>query len=267
MSTTKVEALNALCEKLSGEPTGEDCICGALKAICQKACGTETEASTIVEAIDAVTAALPEGGIGGGEHHIVFNDQMTTFDLDPNSWSANIVELIIPEGVTKLENVYHTEQDDEGYEEDVPNLRDYNSLEKLVLPSTMTTFGIGAFLEETSVRELVISDEATELPYCYCAKSLEKVNIPKGVTSIMSNCFAGCRLSQGVDLPEGLKTIYGEAFSFCRFTEIDIPSTVETIATTAFKNSYLEIITVHKPEGSIAGAPWGATNAEVIWTG
>ena len=208
------------------------------------------------------------GGSGGGAQHIVFNDQMTTFDLDPNSWSANIVELIIPEGVTELENVYHTEQDDEGYEEYVPNLKSYTSLKKLVFPSTFTNGGIGEFVSDVwSIEEIVFSENATSIPSCYCCRGLEKVNIPKGVTQIMSHCFGGCKLSKGIDLPEGLKYIGSEAFSFCCFTEIDIPSTVETIATTAFKNSDLEIITVHKPEGSIAGAPWGATNAEVIWTG
>ena len=51
-------------------------------------------------------------------------------------------------------------------------------------------------------------------------------------------------------------------------TSIDIPSSVTSIGNYAFlySNSLRSII-VNKAEGSISGAPWGASRAVVTWTG
>ena len=49
---------------------------------------------------------------------------------------------------------------------------------------------------------------------------------------------------------------------------VTIPSSVETIGAGYFWNSpNLTTIYVNKPVDSISGAPWGATNATVIWNG
>ena len=56
---------------------------------------------------------------------------------------------------------------------------------------------------------------------------------------------------------------------------ISIPSTVTLITYNSgegydFFNTNLanpDIITINKPSGSITGAPWGAANAQVVWTG
>ena len=76
---------------------------------------------------------------------------------------------------------------------------------------------------------------------------------------------------------ENIKTIERNAFlNFTGYegylngetvkTKIIIGSNIETIDKTAFKttDAYFEIH-INKPTGSVTGAPWGATNAKVVW--
>ena len=73
-----------------------------------------------------------------------------------------------------------------------------------------------------------------------------KVVIPDGVTEIKANEFKDCKDITEIVIPNSVKSIGGSAFSGC---------------------VGLTIITINKPEGSIEGAPWGATNATVVWNG
>lgn len=78
------------------------------------------------------------------------------------------------------------------------------------------------------------------------SSNLESINIPEGVTSIAQNAFAGYSVKK-----------------------IEVPSTVTSINAYAFSNINNLTIIVHKPENSIAGAPWGAapSTVTVIWDG
>lgn len=67
----------------------------------------------------------------------------------------------------------------------------------------------------------------------------------------------------------GYKWIGCYAFYGCKkLTAIKIHNSVEEIYSTAFENcTNLTTITINKPQGSISGSPWGATNATVVWMG
>ena len=67
-----------------------------------------------------------------------------------------------------------------------------------------------------------------------------------GVTSIGSGAFAGCASLKSITIPTSVTSIYTFAFNGC---------------------TSLTSITINKPTNSISGAPWGATNATVTWTG
>lgn len=60
---------------------------------------------------------------------------------------------------------------------------------------------------------------------------------------------------------------YFGIFENTPMTSISIPSTIQTIGLYAFSYSSVETITVNRRAGAISGAPWGATNATVNWTG
>ena len=72
-----------------------------------------------------------------------------------------------------------------------------------------------------------------------------KIRIPHGVTELRARCFDNCIMTTIV-IPETVQTVYSDAFTNC-------PN--------------LTTITINKPTDSIAGAPWGATNANVEWNG
>ena len=99
--------------------------------------------------------------------------------------------------------------------------------------------------------------------------NLESVEIPDGVTAIDEKAFDYFTSLKTVIIPNTVGVIYEFAFRGCTsLTSIEIPSSVNSISPDAFRNcNNITTITVHKPEDSIAGAPWGATNATVIWDG
>lgn len=149
-----------------------------------------------------------------------------------------------------------------------------------------------------SVKRLDISSNDTELLSKVISKSstLRSIVIPNGTDAVGAFTFSGCSNLESVSLPSTVKTINNGAFSSCQslkflvlndgleeinawafdncqnLTQLTIPSTVYYIAdgegSSAFENcTALTTIYVNKPQGSIAGAPWGAVNAEVIWRG
>lgn len=131
-----------------------------------------------------------------------------------------------------------------------------------------------------SVENLVIPEGTTSIKgYMFSDNgSLTSVRIPGSVKTIGSGAFSRCVSLEDVTIDNGVETIM-EAFNGCSsLGTITIPASVTRIAKPmriggatsdgAFSDcSNLTTITIHKTENSIEGAPWGATNATVVWTG
>lgn len=115
----------------------------------------------------------------------------------------------------------------------------------------------------------------------------------KKATKVGDSAFFGCVLLESISLPE-VKEIKPSAFCYCplksismpkieilsddssdwevfdiycKMTTINIPSTIKSIGKNVFNGSKITTINIDKPADSISGAPWGATNATVNWTG
>lgn len=97
------------------------------------------------------------------------------------------------------------------------------------------------------------------------------VVIPEGCTSIYGssynneNAFSNCTGLNSVKIPSTVTSIGVSAFYNCGLKTIEIPTSVTTIGNNAFNLSALQKIYIDKPQGSISGSPWGATNANIIW--
>lgn len=84
------------------------------------------------------------------------------------------------------------------------------------------------------------------------AKSLASVTCDSGESTVGSTlslgnyAFRNCTALTSVTLPYRTSSISGTAFSGC---------------------TNLTSITIHKSQDAISGAPWGATNATVVWDG
>lgn len=72
-----------------------------------------------------------------------------------------------------------------------------------------------------------------------------------------------------VVIGDSISKIYGYAFSDCRkLKSVTIGSGIVSIDMFVFGGTTnLETITIKKPQGSVSGAPWGAPNATIVWTG
>ena len=85
-------------------------------------------------------------------------------------------------------------------------------------------------------------------------------SVPEGVKEIADYAFNSQTNMTSVILPSTLEKI-GASFQNCtKLTRIEIPSNVTSISLTCFTDcgTKLTEIIVHKPEGSIGGAPWGS---------
>ena len=91
------------------------------------------------------------------------------------------------------------------------------NLEEINLPGSITSIGKWAFRECTS---------------------LKHITIPNGVTAIESTTFSDCRSLTYIDLPEGLTSIGYDAFWNCGFSEIELPTSLESIDSSAFYVSW-----------------------------
>ena len=95
--------------------------------------------------------------------------------------------------------------------------------------------------------------------------------IPAETTSIRDNAFKAniYLLTVSFENDSQCTTIGKQSFNGCdSLKEVTIPNSVTSIGSSCFGSCRkLETITINKPENSIEGAPWGATNATVIWNG
>lgn len=135
--------------------------------------------------------------------------------------------------------------------------------------------------EVTSVGKYVFA-------FCPDLKTVTLAN----ATDINSNAFYDCTGLTSANFPN-VKTVYSSAFNSSGLTSItfnklvtlgsnsdysgifentpmtsiSIPSTIKTIGLYAFSYSNIKTITINRNADAISGAPWGATNATVNWTG
>lgn len=142
-------------------------------------------------------------------------------------------------------------------------------LSQINFPNSLQTISNNAFNGCKSLKSAELSCKTIGSNAFYdCA--IEHLVLNEGVEEIKSGAFVGALISKLV-IPSTVKNIENGGFANClNLKEIEIMTKDAFIGSApgAFIGcTNLEKIIVHAPENSIAGAPWGATNAEVIWTG
>ena len=129
-----------------------------------------------------------------------------------------------------------------------------SSMEKVVIPSTVTSIGSGAFngcggLKGVSLPDGLAQVEDAAFDRC---KSLASITVPKSVTSIGAYAFADCTsLKSAVIEANGKKlfeTMIGDsAFSGCtNLISVTIPGNVTSIGNNAFNNCNSIVANVYK---------------------
>ena len=119
-----------------------------------------------------------------------------------------------------------------------------SSMEKVVIPSTVTNIGYSAFYGCTSLKGVSLPDGLTQIDnYAFSrCKSFTDVTIPKSVTSIGENAFENCTSLKSAVIEANSKklfetTIGNSAFNGCtNLTSVTIPGNVTSIGNYAFNN-------------------------------
>ncbi len=218
---------------------------------------------------------LPEGvtSIGGSAFQycssltsIILPEGVTSIGGSAFRDCSRLTSIILPEGVASIgDNAF----------------RDCSSLTSIILPEGVTSIGGYAF---------------------YNCSSLTSIILPEGVTSIGVSAFRDCSSLTSIILPESVASIGSEAFSYCNsladihigsieswlkinyssdsshpnyygkdvklyldgelLTEVEIPATVTSIGTYAFRNCS-RLTSIILPEGvtSIGGSAFSGCSS------
>ena len=201
----------------------------------------------VTETVEPVTS----GTITDNGDYIITNNEYTGLsDISVDVSGGGVEFSASPESFKLLTNIQNLKVDVPSGVTHIGNsaFKGCTGLTEITLPTSICGIGDSAFDGCTGLTEITIS---SNLPitidtaaFDHCT-GLTEININK-VTSISQYAFNSCT---------GL-------------TEITLPSMINSISITAFAGcTNLETITINKSEGSISGAPWGASNATVVWTG
>ena len=104
----------------------------------------------------------------------------------------------------------------------------------------------------------------------YC-NNVEYLKLPKSLRKIGEYAFANYTKLGGVSIPKNVNVIEKYAFYNCPcLSSISILGNVNQINEHAFEGSWqketnVSIISIKGTENSIKGAPWGASNATIVW--
>ena len=129
-----------------------------------------------------------------------------------------------------------------------------SSMEKVVIPSTVTDIGWSAFYGCTSLKGVSLPDGLTKIDnYAFDrCKSFTDVRVPKSVTSIGEYAFENCTSLKSAVIEANSKklfetTIGKYAFSGCtNLTSVTIPGNVTSIGDYAFSNCNSLVANVYK---------------------
>ena len=105
------------------------------------------------------------------------------------------------------------------------------------IPDSVTSIGIGAFYNCSSLTSITIPNSVTSIGYCafYGCKSLTSITIPDSVTSIGGWAFDGCKGLTSITIPDGVTSIDDSTFEDCSsLTSVTIPDSVTSIGMQAF---------------------------------
>lgn len=152
-----------------------------------------------------------------------------------------------------------------------------NSLTEINIPKSVTSLGDGAFTKNLVSGEQVFiygrnsdgSINYTRL-ISYAGRVATGTKIPETVTHVGTSAYEGVEYKDLI-ISDNITHIYPHAFQGSNISgTINISSNIVLISSTNppfAANPNLKTINIDRKENAISGAPWGATNAIINWTG
>lgn len=131
---------------------------------------------------------------------------------------------------------------------------DWYFLKSVEIPSSVTEIGEGAFAGCSRLTSVEIPSSVTEISeYAFkgCS-SLTNIEIPSSVTEIGKWAFADCSRLTSEKIQSSVKKIGDYAFSGCSgLTSVEIPVSVTKIGDEAFKNCYKLNIVIDNTKNNV----------------
>lgn len=162
-------------------------------------------------------------------------------------------ELVIPEGVEKLETSYHFAAYSHIKKIILPStlreMKDYLfsdcEIESITIPDGITTIPRGCFYGCKNLKEVVLPDSIEVIGNAaFYNSGISKVNIPPKVTAIPECCFDLCENLTSIELGNGISKIERYAFESSGLQSIVIPGFVTKIGDSAFARTNIEEIEI-----------------------
>ena len=181
-----------------------------------KSLGSEIIADTYIEKIKIPST-------------VITNDKVFSNDNGALAGDAVLTEVEFAEGMTKIPEYI---------------CQKASSVERVVIPSTVTSIGSSAFSECSSLKGLTLPAGLTRLEdkaFEEC-RSLTSITVPKSVTSIGAYAFVNCTSVKSVVIEANSKKLFETtigmyAFSGCsNLTDVTIPGNVTSIERFAFSS-------------------------------
>lgn len=140
---------------------------------------------------------------------------------------------------------------------------------EIVLPDDLTRLGEFAFYRNSSVAFSELPETVTYIDNSaiYQCDNVALTKLPAGLTYIGNSALRECPMITIAEIPVGVTSIGSFAFRGCSgLTALTFKGTPDSIITSAFQNC-TNLVTIRVPwsEGAVANAPWGATNATIIY--
>jgi len=189
---------------------------------------TEDEKISIVKLI--ITGELNADDLSFAQNSLVkltiLDISETNFKTDGSylfltGWS-NLTSLMLPSSLTSI---------------GAGAFRWCSKLTTINIPSLVTSIGENAFYGCSDLTSVTLPSSVTSIganAFKECI-SLATINIPVSVTSIGENAFYGCKGLTSFIIPSGITSIAGSTFYNCSgLTSLTIPSSVNTIGESAF---------------------------------
>ena len=179
---------------------------------------------------------------------ITIPEGVTSIGASAFSGCTLLTSITIPEGVTSIGNYAFS---------------GCTSLTSITIPEGVTSVGANAFLDCTLLTSITIPEGVTSIGnYAFSGcRSLTSITIPEGVTSIGEYVFWGCTSLTSITIPEGVTSIGANAFLDCPIPNLTLPSTLQSIGSSAIRPSVecsLTMLSATPPDGI-----WRAINYNI----
>ena len=206
---------------------------------------TSIGADAFYECTSLTSITIPNGVTSIGEGAFGGCTSLTTIEVSTgNANYMNVEGVLFNKGKTTL-HTYPAGKTGDNY----------------VIANSVTSIGVAAFYECTSLTSITIPDSVTSIGGAafYDCTSLTSITIPDGVTSIGDYAFNACTSLTNITIPDGVTSIGNQAFGGCSsLTALTFLGDAPEIENEAFKDSSPTIYREADAKGwgdTLAGRP------------